>query len=183
MDGTKKCSLTSILCNGFLNLKLGLIESPKHFSFKFKKPPDFYLCLIFNPWKVSWNWKAFSQNYFVISSGLFYHLTRRNNGRIANKALTSNPIVSSKQLLDGLKITNRSEIMDKWSDPCLKNFCKVRTYNICLSKTIVVPNFNQLVFLKQKFDHLAGFCQWHNNILWSHSVIISKTVNFKSLGA
>ena len=65
--------------------------------------------VIFKPWKVSWNWIAFSQNYFVISPGLLYHLIRRDSGRLANEAFTSNPIVSVvslKQQLNDLKITN-----------------------------------------------------------------------------
>ena len=49
---------------------------------------------------------AFSQNYFVVSPGLLYHLIRRDSARLANEAFTSNPIVSSKQQLTGLKITN-----------------------------------------------------------------------------
>ena len=43
---------------------------------------------------------------FVISPGLLYHLIRRDSGRLANEAFSSNPIVSSKQWLNGLKITN-----------------------------------------------------------------------------
>ena len=53
--------------------------------------------VIFNPWKLTWNWIAFYQNSFVISPGLLYHLIRRDNGRLANEAVTSNPIVSLKQ--------------------------------------------------------------------------------------
>ena len=64
--------------------------------------------VIFNPWKDPWNWIAFYQNSFVISSGLLYHLIRRDSGRLANEDVTSNPIVSSKQWLNGLKITNWS---------------------------------------------------------------------------
>ena len=65
--------------------------------------------VIFNPWKVLWNWIAFSQNSFVISSGMLYHLIRPDGGRLANEAFTSNPVVSVvslKQQLNGLKITN-----------------------------------------------------------------------------
>ena len=36
--------------------------------------------VIFNPWKVSWNRIAFSQNSFVISPGLLYHLIRSDTG-------------------------------------------------------------------------------------------------------
>ena len=46
--------------------------------------------------------------FFVISPGLVYHLIRRDTGRLANEAFTSNLIVSSKQKLSGLKITNCS---------------------------------------------------------------------------
>ena len=49
---------------------------------------------------------AFYQNSFVISPDLLYHLIRRNNGRFANEAIASNPIVSSKQWLNSLKLTN-----------------------------------------------------------------------------
>ena len=40
---------------------------------------------------------SLSQKSFVISLGLLYQLIRRDSGRIANEAFTSNPIVSSKQ--------------------------------------------------------------------------------------
>ena len=53
--------------------------------------------VIFNSWKVPWNWIAFSQNSFVISVGLLYHLIKRDTGRVANEAFTSNPAVSPKQ--------------------------------------------------------------------------------------
>ena len=51
--------------------------------------------VIFNPRK------AFYQNSFVKS-----HLIRQDSGQLANEALTSNPIVSSKHQVSGLKITN-----------------------------------------------------------------------------
>ena len=44
--------------------------------------------------------------FFVVSPGLLYHPIRRDTGRLTNEAFTSNPIVSSKQYLSGLKITN-----------------------------------------------------------------------------
>ena len=50
---------------------------------------------------------VFYQNSLVISPGLLYHLIRSDSGRLASKAFTSNLIVSSKQWLNGLKITNR----------------------------------------------------------------------------
>ena len=62
--------------------------------------------VIFSSWKVPWNWIAFYQTSFVISPGLLYHLIRRNTGRLTNKAFTSNSIVSLKQQLSSLKITN-----------------------------------------------------------------------------
>ena len=40
---------------------------------------------------------VFSQNSFVISPGLLYHMIRRNTGRLPNEAFTSNPIASWKQ--------------------------------------------------------------------------------------
>ena len=49
---------------------------------------------------------AFYQNSFVISPDLLYHLIRRNNGRFEDEAIASNPIVSSKQWLYSLKLTN-----------------------------------------------------------------------------
>ena len=54
--------------------------------------------MIFNPWKVPWNWIVFYQNYFVISPGLLYHLIIHYSRRLANEA--------SKQWLNGLQITN-----------------------------------------------------------------------------
>ena len=44
--------------------------------------------------------------FCYITPGLLYHLIRSDSGRLANEAFTSNPIVSSKQWLNGLKITN-----------------------------------------------------------------------------
>ena len=52
--------------------------------------------VIFNPWKIPWNWIAFYQNSFVLSPGSLYHLIRRDSGRLSNEAFTSNFIVSSK---------------------------------------------------------------------------------------
>ena len=40
------------------------------------------------------------------SPGLLYHLIRRDTGRLANEAFTSNFIVSSRQWLSDLNITN-----------------------------------------------------------------------------
>ena len=71
--------------------------------------------VIFNPWKVKWNWIAFYQNSFVLLPGLLYYLIRRHTGRLANEAFTSNPIVSLKQKLSGLKITNCIFVKNLWS--------------------------------------------------------------------
>ena len=49
---------------------------------------------------------TFYQNSFVISPGLLYQLIRRDTGGLANEAFPSNAVVSSKQKLSGLKITN-----------------------------------------------------------------------------
>ena len=68
-------------------------------SYGFMMDADLYQFVIFNPWKVSWNWIAFYQNSFVLSSGLLYHLIRRDTGRLANETFTSNPIVSLKEYL------------------------------------------------------------------------------------
>ena len=62
--------------------------------------------VIFNPWKVPRNRIAFYQKFFVILPGLLYHLIRRHSGRLADVAFMSNSIVSLKQWLNGLKITN-----------------------------------------------------------------------------
>ena len=52
----------------------------------------------FNPWKVV---LAFSQNSFVISTGLLYHLITHDSWWLASKAFVlSNPIVSLKQQLN-----------------------------------------------------------------------------------
>ena len=45
-------------------------------------------------------------NFFCYTPGLLYHLIRRDYGRLANEAFTSICIVSFKQKLNGLKITN-----------------------------------------------------------------------------
>ena len=44
--------------------------------------------------------------FFSFITCLLYQLIRRDTGRHANEAFTSNPIVSSMQYLNGLKITN-----------------------------------------------------------------------------
>ena len=44
--------------------------------------------------------------FFCYITWLLHQLIRRDTGRLANEAFTLNPFVSSKQLLNGLKITN-----------------------------------------------------------------------------
>ena len=51
---------------------------------------------IFNPWKVSWNWRAFSQFFFAISPGLFCHLIRCDSRQLAKADFTSNLVSSLK---------------------------------------------------------------------------------------
>ena len=54
-------------------IKLGqLIEYHKRNIFLYSSRPLF---IIFNSWKVQWNWIAFSQNSFVISPGLLHHVS------------------------------------------------------------------------------------------------------------
>ena len=43
--------------------------------------------------------------FFCYITWLLYHLIRRDIGRLTNEAFTSNPFISLKQLLSGLKIT------------------------------------------------------------------------------
>ena len=51
----------------------------------------------FQSMKSSVKLNSLYQNSFVISPGSLYHLIRRDPGRLANEAFTSNPIVSLKQ--------------------------------------------------------------------------------------
>ena len=44
--------------------------------------------------------------FFCYITWSLYQLIRRDTARLANEAFTSNPIVSSKQELNGLKITS-----------------------------------------------------------------------------
>ena len=46
--------------------------------------------------------------FFRYVTWSLYQLIRPDTGRLANETSTSNPIVSSKQNLNGLKITNCS---------------------------------------------------------------------------
>ena len=100
------------------NHKIRNTETPaEHWNTEQRYPYQF---VIFNPWKVPWNWIAFYQNSFVIAPGLLYHLIALNTWRLANETFTSNPIVSSKQRLNGLKITNwynQFVIVNPWNTP------------------------------------------------------------------
>ena len=49
---------------------------------------------------------VFYQTSFVISPTFLYRLIRRDYGRLANEAFTSNPIVFLKQMVSSLKILN-----------------------------------------------------------------------------
>ena len=42
---------------------------------------------------------SLSSKFFRLSPGLLYHLIRRDTGRLANEAFSSNVIVASKQEL------------------------------------------------------------------------------------
>ena len=73
--GVYKCELSQIL-NLILMIQVPLLISLgkyKRISIISKK--NFFVqvqFVIFNPWKISWNWIAFSQNSFVISPDLLY---------------------------------------------------------------------------------------------------------------
>ena len=67
--------------------------------------------VIFNPWKAPWKWITISQNSFVISPALLYHLIRGDTGLLANEIFTLNPIISSKKMFSGLKIRNWTEFV------------------------------------------------------------------------
>ena len=61
--------------------------------------------VIFNPWKSSVELNSLLSKFFCYIIWLLYQLIRRDTGRLENEAFTSNPKVSSKQELNGLKIT------------------------------------------------------------------------------
>ena len=52
--------------------------------------------VIFHSWKVPRNWNLVSK-FFCYITWLLYQPSRRDTGRLANEAFTSNRIVSSKQ--------------------------------------------------------------------------------------
>ena len=94
-DATPFSERCDYFFDGFLGAK---IEKSEH-NLEYSKIAKAQLCrkqfLIFNPWKVLWNWIAFSQNSFVMPPGLSHHLIRRDTGRLENMVFTSNPIVSA----------------------------------------------------------------------------------------
>ena len=52
------------------HLRVKVFKSSLRLNFRICLP--LYQFVIFNPWKVRWNWITFSQNSFVISPGLYY---------------------------------------------------------------------------------------------------------------
>ena len=63
-----------------------LLQSiPRIYGLGGMKPIHYYQFVIFNPWKVPWNWVAFSYNSFVIPPDLI----RRDTGCLANEAFFS----------------------------------------------------------------------------------------------
>ena len=60
----------------------------------------------FQSMKSSVEFNILLSKFFCYMTWLLYQLIRRDTGRLANEAFTSNLIVSSKQQLNGLKITN-----------------------------------------------------------------------------
>ena len=93
-----KVRRSCLLCEGLAYLQLNFLGTSnfinwwrlaRHFwyflaSFYTSGTPHQFV--IFNPWKVPWNWIAFYQNSFVISPVLLYHLVRRDTGRLENEA-------------------------------------------------------------------------------------------------
>ena len=68
------------------------------------KHNQFAMFLIFNPWKALWKLIAVTQNSFIVSPGLLYHLTRGDTGRLVNEIVPSNPIDSLKEYLSVSKL-------------------------------------------------------------------------------
>ena len=120
--------------------------------------------VIFKPWKVLWNWIAFSQYSFVISPGLLYHLIRRDSGRLVNEAFTSNLIVSLKEKLNSLKITNWFWVKS------FKNACEILQFSSKIT--------GQQTLISIKVNLLVGF--YENSIVCNINVklITSKLQNY-----
>ena len=102
-------SLRQLPCGDFPNnllINANLINAKKCYQWYLLIDASLIQFIIFNPWKVPWNWIAFYQNSFVMPPGLLYQLIRCNSGQLVNEAFTSNPTVYLKRWLNGLKITN-----------------------------------------------------------------------------
>ena len=73
----------------------------------FKQFDDYlYTVCNFQSMKSPLELNSLLSKFFFYITWLLYQLIRRDSGRLAHEAFTSNPIVSSKQWLNGLKITN-----------------------------------------------------------------------------
>ena len=81
------------------------IMTKKTLSLKKKKNNAITVCN-FQSMKSPVELNSFLSKLFCCITWLLYQLIRCNTGRLANEALTSNPIVSSKQQLNCLKIAN-----------------------------------------------------------------------------
>ena len=102
---------------------------------------------------------------------LLYELIRRDSGRLANEAFTSNPIVSSKQQLNGLKITI-----------CLDNSKTFQAAAKRLKQVIKTVEFNDFLTkenIKWKFN-LPRAPQWGGH--FDRLLGLTKQPFFKSLG-
>ena len=107
---------------------------------------------------------------------MLYHQTRRDSGRLANEASTSNPIVSSKQWLSGLKIINWKDqtlriqlleegIMSKleWTEVkgSVSKLWKPRDLLEIINVSKIITNENFPSFT-EAFEHKLSFCQMYN---------------------
>ena len=81
--------------------------------------------------------------FFCHITWLLYHLIRRDTGRLAIETFTSNHIVSSKQKLNGLKITN-------WYDEMLPLLSVILAEAI---RTTIRPEFRVPTDLFLLFAH------------------------------
>ena len=59
---------------------------------------------------------------FCYITWFIIHLIRPDSGRLANEAFTTNPIASSKQWLNGLKITNWTGVRNSFSFAWILNY-------------------------------------------------------------
>ena len=106
---------------------------------------------------------AFSQNSFVISPVLLYHLVSRDTRRLGNEALKPNPIVSSKQWVSGLKTTNCCVICSICRRSVLVVFLGVvllfyySAALLMLHHPVVFPLFRQCSVVLPVFQCSTGF--------------------------